>query len=206
MKILQLSILATILGFSTSSFAADWTNYLKSMQDSCKIASIEKSINKKSDIPKNLHSSISKYSVKNNMFDAKDADIRLKNATAFGQPISRITHTISSEGRELTVYFKNNHFINLKPKFSINFDGKNHAVGSKKAWLIYSESEDGTPQKIMNVPYQGENGEYFNNQEDWNMVLTIDDMGWSYGGTEYGSYDFLEFNKQQKTITCGSRH
>ena len=183
--------------------AADWTNYLKGMQDSCNISKIETTISKKSAIPKNLHTSMTKYTVKNSMFGTKDVDIRLKNATAFGYPIHRITHNITSENMEFVVYFSNSNFTKIKSQFTIKVEGKSYAVGAKKSWLIYSESENIKPQKILNVPYKGMDADYFGNQSDWNNVLIIEDQGWLYYGTEYGQYPFLTFDSKKKTITCG---
>lgn len=137
MKLSHLTILTIALGFSSQVMAADWTDYLKGMQDSCDISDISQA---KSDIPKNLQSSIIKYTTKNSIHYGDDAtvDIRLKNATAFGQPIHRIKFDSGDDTVFLSVYFSNTDFKKVKPQFVLkNASNQTFRVGKeKRGWLV----------------------------------------------------------------------
>lgn len=81
-------LMAGLLGVNLSAWAVvDWTPYLKSIKDECKVFEVEQALGggKKAKIYKKLQPSITKYT-----HTVEKTDVRLKNATAFGQPITRI--------------------------------------------------------------------------------------------------------------------
>ena len=212
MKALQLTLLATVLGFSSQVMAADWTNYLKGMKEGCQIDSLRKTIQKKTSIPKSLQGDITKYtSQKQEEVDNK-VDIRLKNATAYGQSITRISYEPEWGGSYLKVYFTNDNFTKIKPQFTVKVDNKSYAVGAKKAWLVDYNNEE-VNRKPLSVSYKGGTyNDYFNEDgvfkdqswrnANWYEIVYISDNGWNHTGSHMGEYNSLDFNNKNKTVTC----
>lgn len=130
-KLLTLSI----LGISTTAFGAvDWTSHLKGMQSSCNTYAIAE-LAKSKTLPKALRPSLVKRQGKISESDGK-VTWTLKNATAFGQPLTKITysrdgHTASS----VTLYFANDGFMKLLPSFAPKFNGKALKAGQQKSWI-----------------------------------------------------------------------
>jgi hypothetical protein len=203
MKLSHLTILTIALGFSSQVMAADWTDYLKGMQDSCDISDISQA---KSDIPKNLQSSIIKYTTKNSIHYGDDAtvDIRLKNATAFGQPIHRIKFDSGDDTVFLSVYFSNTDFKKVKPQFVLkNASNQTFRVGKREAWLVGLESEP-----FVKTTYRGRDfDDYFDKQyrlkeanPNYDVIFYTYENGWGFLGAAYGSG--IEFNDKKRSVTC----
>ena len=132
-----LTITLCLLGTNTA-FGADWTPHLKMMQNDCAnfggYGDIMKLIGegKKTNMSKKLQADIVKYTYKDD-----EVDIRLKNATAFGQPITRIVAEYPPTSYvALHIYFANGNFNKIKPKLkpnkgnfrTLSFDSKNKKI------------------------------------------------------------------------------
>lgn len=142
-----------LAGAQSATAAVDWTPYLKGMQDHCSYDSKEfwqalgfgypAGEPQKAKTPKALQASVSGYSVKekkklrNGDDHYLDIIIKLKNATAFGEPITKVHYYIGYEFYGLEVTFANNNFTRLKPRFTMTYDGKKYPVGSNKYWDEY---------------------------------------------------------------------
>ncbi len=207
---MKYTVLAFALCAVSPAFAAtDWTNYLKGMQDGCKIPN--DTLQKKTTIPKTLHTSITKYTTKAGGDGEKSVDIRLKNATAFGKPITRIVLDNGDwfYSRKFHVYFNDGNFSKLKSKFSVKVDNQSYAVGAQKAWrIIIEEDQDGNMinTQVISVPYKGSNtNSYKKLMSDGGTLVVIHENGWwnddiSWG--DEGSVDKLIFDSKNKRISC----
>lgn len=210
-------LISALILFCTSPALAvtDWTNYLKGMQNECNYPN--KTLQKKSTIPKSLHKSIIKYSTQIGADEQKSVDIRLKEATAFGKPITRIVLDNTEFGSStFHVYFKDGNFAKLKPKFFVKVNGKNYTAGERRAWQLdgsYDDKSLSNP-KALSIPYRG------NNSKNYRKLVTDDsngmtfwithDNGWwrSYlHGADDDDYIFstgLDFDSKNKRISCYS--
>lgn len=208
---MKYAVLAFALCAVSPAFAAtDWTNYLKGMQNGCNYP--RETIQKKTSIPKSLHASISKYSVKAGADAHKSVDIRLKNATAFGKSITRIVMDNSQWGSgTFHVYFNDGNFSKLKSKFFISINGQNHSVGAKKAWIMPEENiDDEDPQATMtanSTPYQGSDRKKYSAlmNDTPNTLILVHDNGWLIDGMSWeyaGAYKELIFDSKNKRISC----
>lgn len=105
------------LGYSSLANAAtDWTPYLKPMLSGCNYP------NPTDALPKKYKDSIVSKKVKGNPKNEGEEIITsytLKNATAFGQPLAKIEYLQGYEWSDLTLYFKDNKFMALRPQFQL---------------------------------------------------------------------------------------
>lgn len=92
------------LGAFSPAFSADWTNFLKGIQNGCETYTLREKLQKKTSIPKALQANISKYTTKAGADGQKSVDIRLKNATAFGKPINVLSWTIANGAISLWMF------------------------------------------------------------------------------------------------------
>lgn len=215
---LKTALMAGLLAVSGSAWAAvDWTPYLKGMTDGCNYPNFYTSVGGgKIKLPKKLQSSVSKYSTFSHDNGNYGDNIYLKNAVAFGQPITRITRTLMGVEREsLTIYFANTKYFNkLKSEFAlVDVNGKRHAVGKKQYFLatpIPTEEIDKdwyepihvlsykpiSQQQVREFEKKAEN-EYPNPSLDNSYIVYIQENGWSMiDGTD------LSFNPKNKSVTC----
>lgn len=117
MKKLLLATAIGLLGQATLAHAVtDWTPYLKPMLSGCGY------VNVTDNLPKKYKASIASKKVKgnpNNEGEAVTTTYTLKNATAFGQSLSKVEYLQEYEGRLLKLYFKNDKFMALRPQFKL---------------------------------------------------------------------------------------
>lgn len=71
-------------------------------------------------------------------FINKKRGLQIKNATAFGYPISEITLDDELNNQYLTVHFKNNDFMALLPSFYAKLDNPKIPAGKKVAYLKHT--------------------------------------------------------------------
>lgn len=129
----RLALILALSALSTPAWSADWTPYLKGMKDSCDTSSINALLFKDgtydtSNLPKKLRADIVKYD--------DDGKIILKNATAFGHPLTAITSHEDADAGGFGLTFANQKFMSILPQFSIS-DGKitEKAGSSNKYWV-----------------------------------------------------------------------
>lgn len=115
MKKLLLAAAVGLLGQTTVANAAtDWTPIFKPMLSGCE------DVNVATNLPSKYKVSIASKKVKGNPDNETEAittTYTLKNATAFGQSLSKVEYIQEYEGRLLTLYFKNDKFMALRPQF-----------------------------------------------------------------------------------------
>lgn len=206
-------LIAGLLGVNLSAWAVDWTPYLKSMQNECDFSIINvptKALGdgNKTNIPKSLQPSIVSYA-----HTDEKTDVRLKNATAFGQPITRVvTGYLNGDTFFLTVHFANANFTQIKPQFSIDVDGKSYVVGTKQAWgVTYTETdqidEDGEP--VIDTSYtpisqqqkqQVQRHLSNDDQAAFDALLEIHENGWRYDTGKV--FTSLSFDGKNNSLSC----
>lgn len=204
--VLKAVMVAALLTISSSVWAAvDWTPYLKEMKDECDffvedIISEALGDGNRHHMPKALQPSVASYS-----HTQSTTDVRLKNAIAFGQPITRIVVGTTDDDTFTTVYFANADFVKIKPQFTVYVDGKDHAIGGKpQAWgMVYTETgetdEDGEPEMDVSytpiLPQQLKKG-----AGTFDAILNVHENGWRYR-TE-AVYASLNFDTKAKSVSC----
>lgn len=107
----------------------------------------------KAKIPKALQASIASY--KGTATAPKDdrdgiihrVTIGLKNATAFGQPITKIQYLSEPDygghgSDTLTVYFAKNDFVKLKPQFPLVIGDTKYPIGTSTYYYIQQDEQD----------------------------------------------------------------
>ena len=131
-------LITGLLSISTMAWSAvDWTPYLQIIKDDgCEFAimDIPQEVlggGSRADIPKKLQPTIASYK-----HTANGLDVHLKDATAFGYPITRIVARTTNNDAFLDVYFANANFTQLKSQFTTEVDGKTYTIGTKRAWGI----------------------------------------------------------------------
>lgn len=207
---MKYSVLALAILCSSPALAAtDWTDYLKGMQNGCNYP--YETLPKKSSIPKSLHKSISKYSSTGAEASIIKVDIRLKDATAFGKSINRITLNNDTQQGKFHVYFNDGNFSKLKSKFFVSINGQSHVVGAKKAW-VSSEYDDGniTNWKANSVPYKGSDWKSYTtlmNNDSYATLIVVHENGLWINGISWGDYGNLTeliFDSKNKRISCNT--
>lgn len=197
---------------STSTLAADWTPYLKGMQDSCKYEdNIVKIILKEKAIPKELKGDIIKHSLKDNG-TGNDGVITLKNATAFGYPLKKISFS-GYPVSYLQLQFANANGSKLLPKFHLVIGNKTLTAGTKSTKAILSEyryNEHTDKEELVSltqIPHPRSDIEfesYVNKGYELGIhysIATATTQGWDNSSFEFGSY--LAFDAKEQTLTCG---
>lgn len=157
---------------------------------------------KKSNMPKALQPSVSKYHSKEGGWGV---DIHLKNAMAFGQPINRINLSYEA-GTNLKVYFNNTNFSKLKPQFTLDVDGNKYPVGSNKAWEMTAHENPHTntftPTYKSITSAQAKALSQNNTDVYERGLIIINKNGWSEEWYVGGSG--LTFDVKNKHISCWS--
>ncbi len=170
-------LLSAGLSIGSSVYALDWTPFLQPLKNSCDTRG---TINLEN-IPKKYKASVisNKKSIdksQEQFYGVIDKQtVTLKNATAFGTPLSKIVQKISDGGENgsftsLTLHFTNTKFMDSLPQFYAK-SGK-HTVKA------------GTKKVIDQSSY------------------TIRGSATGYELEELGRVWVLTFNKKDKTITC----
>lgn len=117
----------------------DWTPYLKGIQANCQTPDLDKPI------PMNLKPSVIKMENHRKLDDGTYIGkrvIALKNATAFGYPITKIVLDSTGYVGSTDIYFANSDFMKLRNQFYLNTkEGKLYA--SEKRKVIDPDSFDG---------------------------------------------------------------
>lgn len=214
-------LIATLITLNGSAMAmVDWTPYLKGMQnfggDGCDIRGhsdipewnadvfLGQKNGKylKSNMPKALQNSVSKYTAKRSPYQDPyadttfyDVDIQLKNAVAFNKPITRITSKWGNTYK-FTVHFSDGNFAGIKPQFYMTVNDTKYPVGSNKYWAYDAGDSYGSYYSISQAQYNK-----LKNGEDV-AVIAIHDNGWHTN--DFGEYS-LNFNSKNKTISCHFR-
>lgn len=206
---LKFLALATSLLVASPAFSADWTPVLKEMQNSCKISAIEPIVDKTQPVPKSLKGDVISHKV------GDKSVITLKNATAFGYPLTKIERYYTGESYGVKLYFKSVDFNKLLPKFSYKVGNKAYQAGVKKA-VVWQEQYDYEVSPVINglteIPYPKKNKEgwyewskYQKTVDGYVSVLFLGTpTGWlTMANDTYGDYDLITDSKK-KTLACNT--
>lgn len=191
--------------------ATDWTPYLKSIQHNCNYEALAKDLMAKK-VPANLKADVVKHTV-TKKGGQEVATLRLKNATAFGAPLQKISYkSVVGEGSgeaEYALHFANANFIKALPTFTINVNGKAQPAGQKRVWER-GGADDENRRPYREVPYRkikvntdGYEYETYQTSDDYGRFIVSTANGWEsevYGGP--GIDEKLIFDSKNKTITC----
>ncbi|MGP5503028.1 hypothetical protein [Psychrobacter faecalis] len=161
MQKMLLALSVAFLGQTTIAHATtDWTPFLKPMLSGCSVPIPTK------DLPTRYKSSIVSKKAKvdsdyaDSGFDGnKITTYYLKDATAFGQPLSKVEYTQGFEDNQLKLYFKDTKFTALRPQFQLPEideleDGyielrRNNASGYDIRYMGYTGLKFDTKQKSI---------------------------------------------------------
>lgn len=139
------SLITAILMSSTilcTNFAqakpVDWTPYLKDMMKNCDNSKIMTLMGQ---IEFNENGKISSWgkfpsSLKSSIVKTSDyGTFHLKNATAFGQPLTKIYSAEEGDGESTVLTFANGNFMSLMPQFTISDGKRTEKANSKHYWV-----------------------------------------------------------------------
>ena len=215
------SVAIVAVSMANVANAADWTPYLKGIQHNCNYEALAKDLMAKK-VPANLKADVVKQTAKHRKIrkeywaDKDIASIQLKNATAFGAPLQKISYkSVGGEGSvetEYVLHFTNANFIKALPTFTINVNGKAQPAGQKRVWERGGADDENRPYK--EVPYRkikvntdGYEYETYQTSDDYGEFIVSAPNGWEsevYGGP--GTIESLFFDSKNKTITCYGRY
>lgn len=214
-KLLPLTFIVTLsVG---SAYAADWTPYLSSIKHNCDVEKIHSTLltqsfaNKK--LPQALHADLVKRTGKINPDSASgEVVLQLKNATAFGQPLTKISYMVGDSQAEWHFYFANDGFMKLLPTFYTGEGKHTKPAGTQHFWLLEFKYADDNTFKIVrnhNRPYK-DAGKWWDDEpnitssDDEHLIKGYQTTKTGYVfGTNFANTT-LSFNPQAKTISCTS--
>lgn len=204
-----LTALAFIIATSPA-LAADWTPYLQGMQENCNYGdTITNILTKRSAVPNALKKDVVKQSYANIDEFTNKGMLQLKNASAFGYPINKISFDNEEYETTVTIYFKNKDFMALLPSFYVKLGNTKIPAGSKTAYLKHTypnKKAKITKMDYKNVgkfsPYQDPN--YTDGR--WAILYASTPDGWYVTDFEDTIDGELSFNSKTKTITCNTLH
>lgn len=217
MAINKLLPLAILLAGSAS--ATDWTPYLSSIKHNCNVEKIHSTLftdtfaNKK--LPQALHADLVKRTGKiDNDSGSGKVVLQLKNATAFGQPLNKISYLVHDNHAEWHFHFANGDFIKLLPTFYTGESKHTKAAGTEYFWLIESKFNNNDTISVVSA----QNRPYKDAGKWWGGELNITPSNDSHAlighqstktgfifGTSFGNTT-LSFNPKSKTISCKSSY
>ncbi|UNU73391.1 hypothetical protein LU293_00290 [Moraxella nasovis] len=213
----KLSLVAFVLGaVSTPALAAvDWTPYLLGMTDSCNQRPLFEVFENPRQY-KAVKSSIIKRTKKSNADYHADVYIyHLKNATAFGIPITKIEKSDHHEANYVRVYFANDSMKKLKNKFGVLVGDNIKHIGEEGMWLV-KETGDGsyyTPQKFP-YSYAKKYGFVGGGDDAWEkqamfydaygagVVYVIDKNSYDVSYADFGGGAYFTFDEKTRSIEC----
>lgn len=220
------SVAIVAVSMANIANAADWTPYLKGIQHHCNYEAVAKDLMAKK-VPANLKADVVKQTAKHREIrkeywaNEDTASIQLKNATAFGAPLQKITYKYSagegSDVAEYVLHFANANFMKVLPTFTFNIvsdsnSGMVQSAGQKRMWLegyqddgkvyykeapyrMVKDKDVGITYEFpssMTAPLNGEYGIYVSKPDGWERDF--------YGAP--GTAEQLIFDGKNKTITC----
>lgn len=186
--------------------SADWTSFLKPLQNRCGVlldeygsAPVLNMIASRR-IPVYLQSDILFYPS-----ESYDGIYLLKNATAFGFPLSAILVDTSDVGIEVSLKFKYMYADYLLPKFYYETENVRAVSGTKQAFL---KREGRAIQPIPYPPSQIDNDGYFlvkwqeyEKLDDFSAIVVSVPDGWFFSDSEL-NFQSLKINAKNNTIKC----
>lgn len=213
-KILAIAIIA-VSSISHAQTVADWTPYLSDIKHNCWYPTLHKLL-QNNQLPKSLKPSIKK---RTGHFLEEDANLalELKNASTFGQPLTKITYVGDIKSATLTLHFANADFMKLLPTFSVGDGQRQEKAGTKHFWvseLTLAGSDDDKAKVLSTHNLNYQDGKKW--WQEYNSALNIQNtaensylMGYQTTNTGYRSGNYfadttLTFDPRAKTITCES--
>ena len=215
-KVLLLAVLAS-LGVG-GAYAADWTPYLSSIKHNCDTTKIHNTLfsntfdNKK--LPKALQASVVKRTGKVDMDNggAGEVVLQLKNATAFGEPLTKIHYLVHDYHAEWRFSFGNGNFRKLLPTFYAGEGKYTKPAGTEHLWLLETQYHDNGTMSVIRI----QNQPYKNADKVWDelgavpsydgrimMAYQTTKTGFVLGAGQ-GNSTVLSFDPKSKTISCES--
>ena len=190
-----LAITLCLLGTNTA-FGADWTPYLQGVKNCGSQALFTN--NDPFTIPTKLSADITQKSSRTDDID-EITDLHLKNATAFGYPISKVSIYQGVEGDGLGFTFATKDFSKVKSLFNIKVNGTNYGIGANKAWIIKGAKFN----QYTSVPYRKnwDNFGYLKQYPSAKGVIIINNSGWSKYIMDREGIS-LKINAKDQSILC----
>lgn len=207
-------LMALLIISAGSTYAADWTPYLSNIKHNCNVEKIHNTLftdtfaNKK--LPQALQADLVKRTGKIDQDSASgEVILQLKNATAFGQPLTKISYFVHDNHAVWNFYFANNSFMKLLPTFYAGEGKYIKPAGTQHFWILELEHKDDGGTKVI----RAKNQPYKNADKWWegslNIVSSKNTVAIGYQttkdgyiwGSPYGGY-VLSFNPKTKTISC----
>lgn len=205
------------LFLATPAFSADWTPYLKGMQDGCGYSEgIKQILLKQKPMPKELKGDVIKHTQKIMSGERWHSTIKLKNATAFGYPLVEIKDPAEHQDMSGLQLKFGRVDDKLLSKFYTTIGNKKIVAGtqSKTALLAqYQLNEKTDKLKLINVKEVSvpkiinEEVLYGYLTDEFTSLTIAEKYGWSnyMSGMDDGiNYSSLKFDAKQKTLTCVS--
>lgn len=213
-KLLPLTIL--LVG---SASAADWTAYLSNIKHNCNVEKIHSTLftdtfaNKK--LPQALHADLVKRTGKiDNDSASGKVVLQLKNATAFGQPLNKISYLVHDNHAKWKFHFANGDFMKLLPSFYTGEGEHTKAAGTQHFWLLEFKYTDDNTTKVVrthNHPYK-DAGQWWGGElnitpsDDEHIIKGYQTTKTGFIlGTNFGNTT-LSFDPKSKTIRCESSY
>ena len=188
---------------TSPALAADWTPYLQGMQENCNYGdTIANILTKQSAVPNALKKDVVKQSYANIDEFTNKGMLQLKNASAFGYPISKITLDEEYDGRYLTVYFKDKNFMKLLPNFYVKLGNTKIPAGKKVAY-VKSINPKTLAKKVAQINYKNiDKIDIMDAHKNQSILYASTPNGWYVNNFEDSLDGELTFDSKAKTITC----
>lgn len=156
-----------------TSQAADWTPLFKSLETNCQFTLRESN---KVKVPKSFVKDIVSKK-ENDQGDSYDLTMKLKNATAFGSPLTKMVVKSDTGGGEVKLFFTNTDFMKSLSNFTFKDDNGSLRAGVNKKFTV-------------------------DVQDEYPIKFESNASGYSMDGDSYGT--ILNFDRKSKTISCSS--
>lgn len=219
-------LLLTALCVASPAFSADWTPYVKSMQNGCDADRIWYILTKNERMPNALRKDVISHTTPSGTDGYGTFTLNLKNAKAFGYPLKKIVHQgLDYGGGVTTLFFDKADFGKLVPTFSKTIGNTKVVARSNKAFEIkYKVNEDEfidsyddleiisvkeIKMPTLNKEYSDGLYKYYNTSQytdNHSVVLMGTTNGWHYSYQAFGDASgvrFFEADNRRQTLSCG---
>ena len=143
---------------------------------------------------------------------AGEVVLQLKNATAFGEPLTKIHYLVHDYHAEWRFSFGNGNFRKLLPTFYAGEGKYTKPAGTEHLWLLETQYHDNGTMSVIRI----QNQPYKNADKVWDelgavpsydgrimMAYQTTKTGFVLGAGQ-GNSTVLSFNPKSKTISCES--
>lgn len=202
-----------ISSISHAQTTADWTPYLSDIKYNCWYPRLYELL-QSDQLPAPLKHSIKKR-IEHFLEEDANLVLELKNASTFGQPLTKIVYTEDIKSAELTLHFANGNFMKLLPTFSVGNGKRQEKAGTKHFWvseLTWVGSDDSKEKVLATHRFNYQDGKKWWQTHDsaFHIQKTTKNshlMGYQTTKTGYMSsnrfaHTILTFSPRANTISC----